>query len=84
MSQQEHALGMGETVTMGTEQPPHEDGGSSAENHAMRSLPHGLSRDTGEGLLPMEAVLLGNSHLFFLFLFLFLPFFFFQPVFSKR
>lgn len=69
---------MGETVTMGTKQPPHEDGGSSAENHAMRSLPHGLSRDTGEGLLPMKAVLLGHSHQSYFSSF----FFFFQPVFS--
>lgn len=59
---------------MVTEQPPREGGGSSAKDHATRSLPHGLSRDTGEGLLHTEAVLLGNSQ----------QSCFFQPVFSKR
>lgn len=66
MAPQEHAIRMGEAVTMVTEQPASEARGSSAKDHAVRSLPSRLSRDTGcadapEGLLHTDAVPLGHS-----------------------
>lgn len=57
---------MGEAVPMVTEQLVSEDRGSSAKDHATRSLPDRLSGDTGcagapEGLLHTDTVLLGHS-----------------------